>query len=126
MKYFRVKYGYGKDEFYSVDENEVGKAIRAQLSPDGVAIFNEGTVRGSSIIIIKPDYNRLMGYNRQYELVDEDYQEIGQKRIKEHELFYENTKLALEGKTTQERPKEISDGVKQLADKMSVGNYKRL
>lgn len=119
MLYYRIKYGYGKDEFYSVDETELPKAIRAQINGT-VAIFNEGTIAGNSIMAIMPDLNRAMGYNRDYQLTGEDYAEIGQKRQDEHRLFLENAKMAIAGKTQTEKPREINSGVKQLAEKMSV------
>lgn len=116
MKYYRIKYGYGKDEFYSVDETELPKAIRAQINGT-VAIFNEGTIAGNSIMAIMPDFNRAMGYNRDYQLTGEDYAEIGQKRQEEHRLFLENAKMVIAGKTPTEKPKQISDAVKQIARK---------
>ena len=119
MKYFRVKIGYGKDEFISVDENEVATAFRAQVN-GGVAVFKEGTVSGNHIISILPDYNREMGYNRDYVLQGEDYAEIGAKKQEDYRLFLEDTKLALEGKKRGEPIREIPAGVKALASKMNI------
>lgn len=113
MKYYRVKWGYGRDDFYSVDETELSKAIRAQVNGTVVA-FNEGTISGNNIIAILPDLNRLKGYNRDYQLTGEDYEEIGTKAVEEHRLFLEETKLQIAGKAP-ERPKEISAGVKRIA-----------
>lgn len=125
MKHYRVQYGFGKDEFYSVDEQELGKALKAQLT-GAIVVLKEGTLNGERIITIKPDYNRLMGYHRDYVLNGEDWDEIGAQNIKEHQLFFENTKLALEGKPpVQEKPKEISDGAKQLARKMTTSTQDR-
>lgn len=95
MKYYRVKYGYGKDDFYSVDEDEMPKALAAQITGK-VAILKEGTIAGNSIISIKPDYNRLMGYNREYELTSEDYKEIGRQNIEEHEALLGEAKAQLQ------------------------------
>lgn len=75
MKYYRVKFGYGKDDFYSVDENEAKKAIQAQIT-GAVAILSEGTIAGNHIMSIRPDYNRLLGLNREYELKSDDYKEL--------------------------------------------------
>lgn len=113
MKEYKVKTGFGDDDFMVIDETELAMALRAQVTGK-VGIFKEGSISGNNIIQIKPYYNRLMGYNRQYKLNDEDYAEVGTKRQNEHELFLEDTKLAIEGKTRPEQPKEISDAVKKL------------
>ena len=112
---YKIKTGFGDDDFTVIDETELAMAMRAQITGK-VGIFKEGSISGNSILEIKPYYNRLMGYNREYKLNDEDYLEVGTRVQKEHTLFFEDTKLALEGKKREEQPKEISDGVKKLAE----------
>lgn len=92
MKHFKVKIGFGKDDFISIDENELPMALRAQITGK-VGVFNEGTVSGNNIIAITPDYNRLMGYNRDYQLDGEDYNHIGKATVSEYREFLENTKI---------------------------------
>ena len=91
MKYWRIKTGYGVDNFISIDETELAKALRAQIT-GRVGLFKDGTITGKSIISITPDYNKMMGYNRDYALVAEDYERIGQDRIEEHRMFIESVK----------------------------------
>lgn len=91
MKYYRVKYGYGKDDFYSVPETDLAKALRAQVNGT-IFACEEGTIAGNSIMAIAPDYNRLMGYNRDYALTGEDYKEIGAKAVNAHRNFLNNVK----------------------------------
>ena len=117
-KYFRVIYGF-KDDFYSVDEEEMRKALKAQMT-QSLVILNEGSIQGSRIVAVRPDYQRMMGWNRDYILTGEDYDCIGEKTQSESMLFIENTKRQLAG--LPERTKEISSGVKQLAEKMSMDN----
>ena len=119
MKYYRVKTGFGSDDFISIDENEVATALKAQVTGK-IGIFKSGSISGNSILSIIPDYQREMGWNRDYSLTGEDYEYIGGKKQEEYSLFLENTKLALEGKPPKEQLKEISQGVKQLSEKMSV------
>jgi len=95
MKYYRVKIGYGKDDFISVDETELERAIFAQGSGK-VGVFKEGTVGGNHIMAIIPDYQRLMGWGRDYQLTGEDYDYVGKKERREHENFLIETKHKIE------------------------------
>ena len=121
-KYFRVIYGF-KDDFYSVDEEEMRKALKAQMT-QSLVILNEGSIQGSRIVAVKPDYQRMMGWNRDYILTGEDYDYLGKRTQNECNLFIENTKRELAG--LPERSKEISSGVKQLAEKMDVDNITKI
>lgn len=107
MKYYRVKYGFGKDDFYSVDETELPLAIRAQVNGK-VFICSEGTVAGNNIMAILPDYNRLMGYNRDYQLTGEDYSQIGARTVKEHHIFLADTKRMALGEA--KKPNLLGNG----------------
>lgn len=118
MKHYRVMCGYGKDDFISINETELKKAIIAQ-GTGRVVILNEGSIAGNEIKRILPDYQRDMGWNRDYALTGEDYEVIGDKKMREYTQLQTNTMLEIEGKYVPQ-PKEISDGVKQLAEKMRV------
>lgn len=83
IKYFKVKTGFGADDFISVSEDELQMAIRAQITGK-VAIFSEGSISGNSILSITPDYNRFMGWNRDHQLSSEDYSEIGKGQMNEY------------------------------------------
>ncbi len=99
MKYFRVKFGFDKNDFYSIDENDLPKALRAQVNGT-IFVCDEGT--------ISPDYNRKMGYKRDYALTGEDYDEIGAEAVNEHRLFLnEVRRVAIGGAPAT---KQISDG----------------
>lgn len=107
MKHYRVKYGYGKDDFYSILETDLEKAMRAQISGT-VFVCEEGTIAGNNIMQIVPDYQRLLGLNRDYELNHEDYQELGMKAVKEHRMFMQEAKhVALGNKSA---PKLLTHG----------------
>lgn len=93
MKYFRVKIGYGKDDFISIDETELPRAIIAQ-GTGRVAVFKEGTVAGNHIAAIVPDYQRALGYARDYTLNGEDYAELGTKKDEHLDMLVEATKQA--------------------------------
>lgn len=90
MKYYRVKFGYRNDEFISVDENELPMAVRSHISGKK-GIFREGTISGDKIIAITPDYQRAMGWNRDYQLTGEDYDEIGPSKQREYQNLLQET-----------------------------------
>ncbi len=117
MKYFKVKIGYGADDFISIDQTELRKAVIAQVK-GGVVIFNEGSVAGNSIISVLPDYNREMGYHRDYKLTGEDYDHIGTTRVGESRLLIENAVAEAQGKKPLSL--EGNEMTKQLADKFKI------
>jgi hypothetical protein len=118
MKHYRVMCGYGKDDFISIDETELKKAIIAQ-GTGRVVLLSEGSIAGNEIKRILPDYQRDMGWNRDYTLGGEDYEAIGASKMREYIQLQRNTELEIEGKP-REIPKEISAGVKQLAESKRV------
>lgn len=91
--FYRVKTGYGKDDFIAITEDELPMAMRAQVN-GGVAIFNEGTVSGNHIMSILPDYNRVLGLHRDYQLTGEDYRELPADCKNNHMQLIEETKYA--------------------------------
>lgn len=97
MKHYRVKIGYGKDDFISITEEELAMALRAQISGK-VGVFKEGTVSGNNIMAILPDYQRDMGWNRDHQLGSEDYAEIGNKKIDDYRLLLEEKKTEVHQK----------------------------
>jgi hypothetical protein len=119
MKYFKVQKGYGSDDFISIDETELRKAMVAQVKGQ-VAIFKEGTVSGNSIVSITPDWNRTMGYHRDYKLTGEDYTYIGEKRVEESRKLLENTLNEIMGRQSAIEAPEQNDMVKELANKFKL------
>ncbi len=59
MMYFKVQKGYGEKDYVEIDETELEKAIKAQVSGQ-VAFFSKGgTVSGNHIISITPDFDKV-------------------------------------------------------------------
>lgn len=93
MKHFRVKIGFGKDEFISIDETELRKALIGQIrGRDAVVIFKEGSVTGNSILSVTPDFNRDLGYARDYVLNGEDYAQIGGNTVEDYRVLMVSAK----------------------------------
>ena len=93
--YFKVKIGFDKNDFISIDETELAMAIRAQITGK-VAIFKNkgiGTIAGNNIMSILPDYGRELGYKSGYVLDSEDMRQIPKSRINEYrDLFLKESK----------------------------------
>lgn len=116
-KYYRVKTGFGADDFVSIDETEVERAIIAQGSGK-VAVFKNGTVTGNHIISVKPDIHKLLGYNPLYQLKAEDLNEVPRKALTEHEEY-----LAIVGSkiTGQPIPTSLNSGGAHTQGMKSIG-----
>lgn len=78
MRYFKVKIGYSADEFVSIDETELEKAVYAFAS-ESKAIFKNGVVRGKDIIGITEDWNKAMGWNPLHKMTTEDFADVNRR-----------------------------------------------
>ena len=117
MKYFKVKIGYGADDFITITENELPRAIKAQVN-GGIVIFEEGSTAGNNIMAILPDYHRALGLNRGYTLTSEDYARIGGKVINE----YRNALLmaSSHARRISERDKTLIKGADPIVELIST------
>lgn len=84
MKHYRVKTGYGAEDFISIDETELERAIIAQ-GTGKVAVFKSGTVSGNHIITIKEDLHKILGVNPLYQLKPEDLNDIPRATLTDHQ-----------------------------------------
>ncbi len=134
MRYFKIITGYGAEDYTEIDETELEKAYYCHLTKKD-AIFSGGSVSGSEIKHVRPDYHRAMGWNRGYKLTSEDYAELSSKGIdrahthllseKKDKVQYllETNQIALIGKNVDialpER-KDVTVEVETLANKMKI------
>lgn len=119
MKHYRVQTGFGTDDFIEIDETELETCIRAQVTGK-VAITKSGTITGSIIQKIVPDWNKVMGYQRLYKLQGEDYKLLGRKVINEYRIALEDSTRRVQGLPPVNRLKGSSEEVKKLADQMNI------
>lgn len=79
-KYFKLVWGYSPEDYVEIEHDELEKAYYCFLArKDGV--FSGGGVQGNKIIVIQPDYHRVMGWNRGHKLDNYDYAELREKGI---------------------------------------------
>lgn len=135
-KSFKIKIGYGSDEYIPIEKSELSKAYYTFMT-EGKMITNDGyAIRGKDIIRIEPNWNGIMGYNKDYKLTGEDYEYIGEKRMKEaHAIMGEAKDIArqvtennnlelLERNITLHSISNTSDFGKKLAQNLSMDNLK--
>lgn len=78
--YYKIIHGFGVEDYIAIDETELQKAYYCFLEKKD-SIFSGGAIKGSQILEIKPDFHRIMGWNRGHKLGADDYEELGQKGI---------------------------------------------
>ena len=89
--YFKVKFGFEKTEYVTVDEYEVEKAIFAQIKGTPVQL-GTSFINGKHIISITPDYHKHTGWNDWYEPKStEDFLQI-KRDCPDYEGIIENKK----------------------------------
>lgn len=73
-KYYRVQYGYDRDQFLSIPEEDLASAVRAQVTGMVFISSETGETRsGNTIQGVKPDWQRMLGLNPEHKLTGEDY-----------------------------------------------------
>jgi len=79
-KFYKVVWGFDAEDYVPIDESELEKAIYAHATGK-TAIFSEGSISGSKIIAIQPDYHRAMGWSPGWKLGADDFNELADKGI---------------------------------------------
>lgn len=127
MRYFKIQKGYDQDDYISIDETELGMALRAQLSGKNF-VGAEGSVAGNHIISITPDWGKMMGYHRGHRLNADDYAEIGASKQEDVRMFLsdftENMKREIKGLPPLASPPKMlktarGGGMKPIGDLLS-------
>ena len=135
MKYFKIIWGYDAEDYVEIDETELEKAQFAHITKKD-AIYSGGSLTGSKIIAIQPDYHRIMGWNRGYKLGALDYEELSEKGIdKSCQKFLADKKEKIQylistfqqhliGKNVEtpelQKPNPITEDIKKLGDKFKI------
>lgn len=133
---FKIIHGYNPEDYVEIEKDEVEKAYYCFLEKKD-SIFSGGAIKGSNILMIKPNFHKAMGWNRGYKLDEYDYAEIKKtgldrrmenflqdKKDRVHYLI-SHGKQDLIGKNIEIPELEVvknplSEEVKQLSDKLSI------
>jgi hypothetical protein len=74
--FFKVKFGFGTLDRVSIGEDEIEKAIYAQVTGKPVRLKNS-YINGRNMISITPDYHKYTGWHETYDPKDhEDFRQI--------------------------------------------------
>lgn len=130
--YFKVKIGYGVEDFISISKDELEKALYAFRTNDKV-MFENGVTSGKHILSITPDYYKTMGWNYGHKMEDLDFAEVKAKvgdpvkliaQAKENVSHYISSgKESLIGTKTLEIESKKAlqiEGKKELLDNMKI------
>lgn len=116
MKFYKIKTGYARDEFLSIPETELAKAVYAHVHGT-VFVHSMGTLSGKLIQRIDPDYHRQLNFNFEYELKGEDFRELPAG-------FREEALLAINVAT--QKAIAASPGARENGTRISQGERKEL
>ena len=88
QRYFKVQFGYGKADFFTITEEELPRAIYSKLKGT-MFKFKDGTAMkdGKTFISFDPDYYRHTGWNYDYQPVKQ--QEFAE--LRSYAKLYEGT-----------------------------------
>jgi len=131
-KTFKIVTGFGDKDYFRIGKDEVARAYYCFLT-DGQMITAEGVaLRGRNILRIEPNWNEVMGYNRDHKISGEDFLDIGSKRQEHSRLIMnkakEIAKEVLEGGSQELLKQELNTELilksgsnfgKQLAENLS-------
>lgn len=134
--YYKILQGYEHERDIIIRENELERAYGLFML-GGRWIFSGGAVDGKNIQTIVEDYHSTMGWNKEYRLGTDDYEQLTQlgvdrkmrlvlEKAKEKVMYLINSnKQELIGKNVEilelKIPhKEISQDTKSLVDKFRI------
>lgn len=109
--YFKAIHGFDAEDFLPIEADELEKAIYAHMTGSKAA-FQSGSISGSIIQVVQPDYHRAMGWNQGHKLDADDYAELRQYRIDTaHQKFLAKIKERIAFLVSNNRQAEIGKNV---------------
>lgn len=117
MKYFKVIRGFGDDDFIPIDESELDIAVYAHMTGKA-AFFKNGSINGSHISAIMPDFHRAMGWRYGHKMKISDWEQLSDSGVQKQYVGYlEGSKQRIREALTENRPDLIgkTEGIKALS-----------
>lgn len=74
-RHFKIEIGYDQNNIIPITEEELPKAIACHMT-GGKATFTMGSVSGSQITAVVPDWHSAMGWNLGYKMQSEDWNDV--------------------------------------------------
>ena len=110
-RFFRIKYGYNTSDQVSITENDLEKAIYAQIKGVPIQLGNS-YVNGRNIIAITPHYHKHTGWYDWYEPKDgDDWKQI-ERDCPNYDGVIEHYKERVNYLLQNGQEKQIGSGVK--------------
>ena len=85
--YFKIQFGFLADEYLTIDEQELPKAIGAFLNENSRLVVSSGAVRGKDIIRIIPNWHAEEGWNENHKMDTDDWNAISRKKGKYQKCY---------------------------------------
>lgn len=90
---FKIEIGYDQNNIIPITEEELPKAIASHMT-GGKAVFTMGSVSGSQITAVVPDWHSAMGWNLGYKMKPEDWNDIRPKQNEYRDLIQDVKSIA--------------------------------
>ena len=76
-KFYKIVYGFNADYYLPITEDELHKAYVLAME-GGKGVFEKGFLqnRGKDIFRIQEDWHTARGWNKGWEMTNEDYEDI--------------------------------------------------
>lgn len=78
--YFKVVHGFKNDDFISITQEDLESALFAHITGRKI-IFSNGSISGTMIQKVVPDFHKTMGWNVAHQLTSEDWIDIKRSGI---------------------------------------------
>ena len=113
--YYKVKIGYNADDYISIDnELDLQKILYAFMKQKKV-MLSDCVLDGKSIIWIKEDWNKEMGWSPTYKLGDDDWLEIRQRGVeRKYKGYLEDIKSYVNNLISENKTELIGKQLLQL------------
>lgn len=114
IRFFKVIRGFGSDDFIPIDESELEVAMYAHITGKTVILKN-GSINGTHISAIMPDFHKAMGWRYGHPLKASDWEEIDNSGVQNlYKGALESAKIKIQQLMRLSRPDLIGKPQEEL------------